>query len=307
MRSFVQTAVTILVIVSFVFLIYWLWQRQPRSNQPQNQEPNTKQETQNNQPQDSFLNIKDGSIIASSPLKISGKTQPNSKVLVFSNTFNDIATIAQDGSYSLDENLTNGLNLISVVSLDKDFKQIQKQDISLYLKSKNDASDFTQTAAGNVTKIFQNTVTVSTANGDLNVSTSSSTKYTLPTPPPSKSPQPKTSGPDIRVGDFIIALGTNSSDNSLTALQLTVIRDNKPTISKTYSVVKLASAVKQKIFSGTSIVDNKLIEFTLDKNAQIFSSDKKADEKAITKNQTAIIFYAPQNQDNIASLVYIYP
>ena len=307
MRSFLQTAVTILVIVSFVFLIYWLWQRQPRSNQPQNQQPNTKQETQNNQPQDSFLNIKDGSIIASSPLKISGKTQPNSKVLVFSNTFNDIATIAQDGSYSLDENLTNGLNLISVVSLDKDFKQIQKQDISLYLKGKNDASDFTQMAAGNVTKIFQNTVTVSTANGDLNVSTSSSTKYTLPTPPPSKSPQPKTSGPDIRVGDFIIALGTTSSDNSLTALQLTVIRDNKPTISKTYSVVKLASAVKQKIFSGTSIVDNKLIEFTLDKNAQIFSSDKKADEKAITKNQTAIIFYAPQNQDNIASLVYIYP
>jgi len=308
-RSVIQTLLIVFLAASLIFLIYWLWQRQPKEPEPPKQIQSSNLNTQNESqaPQGAFINIKEGAIVSTSTLKISGKTQANAKVLIFSNSLNDIVSASADGTYSIEEPLDSGINLISIVSTDKDFKQIQKQNVSVYLKSKNDTGDFGQMASGSVTKIFEGTITVSTAVGDVNISTSNSTKYVLPTPPPSKSPQPKTSGPDTRVGDFIIALGKSSSPNGLNASQITIIRENKPQITKTYSIVKLASTVKQKLFSGSQTTDNKLIEFTLSKNAQVFLADKKADEKAIQKGKSAIIFYTPQDKDNTASLIYILP
>ncbi|MDO8260997.1 MAG: hypothetical protein Q7T50_05900, partial [Candidatus Magasanikbacteria bacterium] len=110
----------------------------------------------------------------------------------------------------------------------------------------------------------------------------------------------------IRVGDYVVVLGTKTKDTDITASQIQIIRDNNPQITKKYAPIKFASNTKLKIFSGNNILDNKLIEFKLDKT-NIIDNDKKSDEKAIVKDKRAIIFYTPTGADNIASLIYILP
>lgn len=250
---------------------------------------------------------KDGDVILINPLKVTGKTQSDYRILVFTNTLEDVAKVSNDGTYSIEEKLDQGLNQLAIVSLDKNLKEVSKQNLSVYLQKPEDKAKYDHVTAGNVTKLFENLITATTLSGEFNIKTTDSTKTSIPTPPPTKSPQPKTKGPDIRVGDFIIALGNKSKDNEISASQINIIREDKPQIKKTYAAVKLASISKSKIFSASQIKDNKLLEFKLGTNSQIFSGDKKADEKAITKDKTAIIFYTPDGTDNIVSLAYLLP
>ncbi len=308
MKKALQFIFLILFLASIGFLIVWLWHRQPKASEPEKQSSST---SKNEQVQKVAEIVKpvttptDGDIIATNPLKINGKTTSSNRVLIFSNDFEDIAKINPDGTYAVEENLKEGLNQITIVFINGDFKEVDKQNLAVYLVPKSTKLNGDKMVAGNVSKIFENLITVSTFVTDTTIKLTDTTKITIPSSAPSKSPTPKQKGPDIRVGDYIVALGTKLSDNQVAASQLNIFRDNKPQIDKTYSVVKFASPAKLKIFSGSQTKDNKLLEFKLDNNSQIFDNDKKADDRAIAKDRRAIVFYS--SKENTASLIYIIP
>jgi hypothetical protein len=301
----------LLILISTVvigFLIFWLWQRQPKSiNINSSEKTSTTIEKKDYEKNSSIfvLDPKDNDILDTSTIKFSGKTNKDNKIILISNTIGDIANVKNDGTFEITEVLENGLNLINIISIDRDFKEIQKESLTLYVSTSSDKDK--NVTAGFVNKIFENTLTVTTPSGDVTVKKTISTTISTPKPDVTKPiPSPKNKDADIRVGDYIVALGAMTKETGMTASSIQIIRDNKPQITKKYAPVKFASAAKLKIFSGYDLGDNKLIEFKLDKTT-VFAGDKKSDEKAIAKDKRAIIFYTPSGSDNIASLIYILP
>lgn len=237
-------------------------------------------------------------------VKIQGKAENSQKVLFLSDTISDISTTKPDGTFEIEEGFNQGINLVSVTVLDKDFSQSQNITLPVYV-SQDDAESKYKFIAGTAVKIFENTIAVNSQLGEINVKKDKNTKLFMPSPTPSKQTQPKSTQNEIQIGDYIVALGQKNNDTEFTATKIEVLRENKPKINKTYAVVKLASAAKNNIFSGSSTKDNKLLEFTLDKATQFIEKDKKADAKSIAKEKTAIIFYTSLTSGNQTTLVYI--
>lgn len=301
----------LLIIITTVVvgvLVFWLWQRQPKVA-IQNQPEKTTSTIENKQTEKDIsilvLSPKDSDILDTTTVKFSGKTGKDNKVILFSNYAGDIAGAKTDGTFEITQIFDNGLNLINIVSIDQNFKEIQKQSLTLYVS--NTPGKDKNVTAGLVNKIFQDNLVVTTLNGDVTVKKTSSTTISVPKPDTAKqTPPAKNKDADIRVGDYVVVLGTKTKDTDITASQIQILRDNKPQITKKYAPIKFASAAKLKIFSGNNILDNKLTEFKLDKT-NIIDNDKKSDEKAIVKDKRAIIFYTPTGSDNVASLIYILP
>ncbi len=294
----------ILVFTSIICgLIFWLWQRQPKgTSQDKPQATSIAAENKQKEPDSAILLIspKNSDILDTNSVKFSGKANKDNKIILISNSISDIASVKNDGTFEITENLNNGLNLINIISTDQNFKETKRQSLTLYVLTSN--SKDKNVTAGTVSKIFQNTLTVTTLSGDETVEKAANTSTTIS----GSAPPTKNKDSDIRIGDYIVALGTKTKDTNLTPSSIQIIRDNKPQITKTYTAVKLASATKLKIFSGYNLLDNKLIEFKLDK-INVFNNDKASDEKAITKDKRAVVFYTPTSSDNIVSLVYILP
>lgn len=301
----------LLIFISVVVvgaLVFWLWQRQPKGiseNKPE--KTSTTVENKQNEKDTSIfvLSPKDNDILDTNTVKFSGKTNKDNKIILISNSTGDIANVKNDGTFEITQVLGDGLNLINIISVDRDFKEIQKQSLTLYVLT-TETKDKNVTA-GLVNKIFENTLTVTTLSGEVTVKKTATTTTSIPKSDTAKpTPSPKNKDTDIRVGDYIVALGTKTKDTDITASAIQIIRDNKPQITKKYASIKLATAAKLKIFSGNTLLDNKLIEFKLDKT-NVIDNDKKSDEKAIVKDKRAIVFYTPNGSDNIASLIYILP
>ncbi|MEK7581272.1 MAG: hypothetical protein AAB512_03235 [Patescibacteria group bacterium] len=310
MRTVINLLITAAIILATGALIFWLWQRQPKGVE-QKQE-NKPQITLENPKEDKttttlLTSPKDNDVVLENVVKFTGKSSQGDKILIISDSTTDVAATNSDGSFSLEEKLSDGLNLIKIVALDKDLKETKNQIVSFYYQKDTKVKN-TKVIAGTVSKIFDNLITVSATSGDQNVRTNTQTVKSAPKPAATKSPTPppKSGSMDIRVGDYVVALGNPSSANELIASSVEIIRDNKPQITTKYVAITVSSVVKSKIFSGNNIQDTKLVEFKLGKT-NIIDTDKKADEKAIVKNKKAIIFYTTQNNENIVSLVYILP
>lgn len=293
--------------LSVGYAIYWLWQRQPKTPQEekvQKVEAVIKSDSQERANSTSpILFPKQDEVLTQKLVKIQGKVESSQRVLVLSNNINDITTANTDGTFEAEAGFDLGINLITVISLNSDFKEDKNITQPIYIAKENtNAPD--KFLAGTVAKIFENTITVNSQLGQVNIRMDKNTKLTLSSPTPSKKPQTKSNSSDIRVGDYIIVLGQKNGNTDFTALQIEIYRENKPTINKTYAVVKLTSAAKNNIFSGQNLKDNKLLEFKIDKDSEFIEKDKKTNAKAVVKDKTAIIFYTNQTNGNMVSLVY---
>lgn len=301
----------LLVIITVVVvgvLVFWLWQRQPKgiSNDKQQTTSAAVENKQNEKDSSVFvLSPKNSDILDTNTVKFLGKTNKDNKIILISNFISDIASVKADGTFEISETLTDGLNLVNIISIDQNFKEIQKQSLTLYVLTTG--SKDKNVTAGLVSKIFEDNLTVTTVSGEVTVKKTATTTTSAPKSDATKpTPSPKSKDADVRIGDYVVALGTNTKDTEMTASAIQIIRDNKPQITKRYASIKLASAAKLKIFSGYSLTDNKLIEFKLDK-INVINNDKTSDEKAIIKDKRAIVFYTPTGSDNVVSLVYILP
>lgn len=309
MRGFVKLLIVFLFISLLIFVIYWLWQRQPKAVNNPIQSITNIVTGKNNSEQEAAnpfsLNITDFQVTDSATLKITGTVNPNSYVLIFSNSKDQMVLANEAGNFETNFELNKNLNLASIVEVDKDFNISKQQALTLYLLEKNSPIKATTVYAGSVKSIFNNVITLTTTSGEKKVKSDSQTIVNLPksqspTPKAKQSPQPEKA--DIRVGDYIIVLGNSSQDTELKAISVDIIRENKPEITKKYALAVVSSVVKNKLFAVKNLKDSSIVEFKLDKNSQILSESKKTDEKAIIKDRKVIIFYRDDKENIVASL-----
>jgi len=214
-----KTVVLSLVVVAFIGAIYGLWQLQPkRQTQTVNSQKSqtTPQENQAFQPQD-------GTVQKIKTINFKGQMLPNSVVFIYSSDLQVSTKTDQNGSFQKDFTLSPGLNLINIVSIPADPTKESKKSFTLYFDSAAPGKDV---AAGIIKTIFDNVITLTTLNGQKNIKTLDSTDTTLPKDITSN--QSTSSAKDIRVGDYAIAIGDATDQETITAKKLIIIRDNKP-------------------------------------------------------------------------------
>jgi len=280
-----------------------LWQRQPRG-------PSERQATDSSQISDKVkkeaetfqISPAHGTVVDSQTITMSGKSEPNSLVLIYSNDTSGVAKTREDGSYQLQSSLEPGLNLLKIIFVSPSGQITQEENLTLYFSQKDVGKTV---AAGSVKSIFDNLVTVTTQTEDINIRTAKSTIFDVPKEEDVKEATEEVD--NIRIGDYVIATGDASDQDSLIAKNLQVIRTNKPQLTKQMVIAKIASTLRQNIFSAKNNKDAKIIEFTLDKNSEILQDGNEVKSEIITKDKSAIIFYTEDNDTSLIDLIYLLP
>lgn len=293
----------------FLFLLYWLWQRQPKSELAKKVE--SKIETIQSaveQKDESEIDPPATSVLSQKEIKIRGKTSPDSYVLLYSDSNQKIAVSDQVGSFESGFELENGLNQIEIVSLNKkDLKENSSRQIEYYLKTeKEKLTDKSYLYSGSVKTIFDTLLSINSSSGEKKIQTKKTTELVFPEDEEEKSATASALSA-VRIGDYIIAIGTIDKEELMNAQKLTVLRENKPQINKNFSAVKILKEPKSNLFSATDFKDNKLSQFTITKNSELIKEDKDAVARDIVKDKRAIIIFEKDDDRLVAAFVYLLP
>lgn len=164
-KSFAFFLFTFALIALFLYGLYWLWQRQPKLKS-QDTGQATVQTSQNPNPQkQQDLSPEDFSVLQNAKVTFKGITQPNGYVLVYSDSLNEITTADPNGNFQKDITLPVGFNLIAVSYVSPDLKKTGQKILTLNVNtSQNNNGD--KIYAGTVKSIFDNLITLTTANGE---------------------------------------------------------------------------------------------------------------------------------------------
>lgn len=300
-----------------IFLIVWLWQRQPSG--PTQHITSQKIETESVQKQNAPATTKpqDNLVVSSQIIKIKGKLNPNDYLVIASNSFNKIVKTENTGNFEVEVTLEKGLNLIDYISISSDLKSINKSSLTYYYSTEK---KFKSVYAGAVKSIFDNLITVSTPNGEINTHTSKTTELDIPQSEEELGIEESTSTAlrNIRVGDYAITLGENSDQNSQMSGSLEIIRQNKPQNNAKILTSQIATSPKQNSFTAKNLADSKVVDLTISKetNVQLESQTSIASpspkttqnlQSQIIKDKNAIIIYHEEDDENIVDLVYQLP
>ncbi len=236
-------------------------------------------------------------------LQLQGQVPPNSLVVIYSDTANAIVKSDQAGSFTSSVDLENGLNLIGISVLGSDFKEIAAKNLTYYQESANTTN--TVVYAGLVKSIFENIITLTTQNGDMPVKKDGSTQVNIPKLP---GVQAEPQDQDIRVGDYMVAMGKTVTSGQLETKSINILRDNKPQNQTHYAVVKILSSLSKNTFSAQQNGQSNIVKITTTSDTSYFDQDKEADIKAVTKDKSAIvIFHEDAKANDVADLVYLLP
>lgn len=295
----IVAAFIIFLIISAIVVV--LWQRQPR---PKNSEESATGSAQSEikQKEDFSISPPDGTVLKSQTVKLQGKTQPKSSIVIYSNDFQNVTKANDSGDFDKEISLTAGLNLIKIVVLSENLETSLEKTLSLYYSDEDLGNSL---AAGSVKSIFDSLLTITTLSGEKNVRTSKSTAFDIPQEEDVKE---STSEVDnIRIGDFAIATGDSSDHDSIIARKLTIIRQDKPQLLEEIAIGKIASDVRQNIFSIKNNKDSQLIEFKLGKNSSVSLNGEEAQTTDIAKDKSAIVIYTKSEGSNTVDLIYLLP
>lgn len=305
-----------------IFLIVWLWQRQPsgptQSVTPQKTESKTDQK-QNVQA--ATAKPQDNLIVSSQNIKIKGKLNPNEHLIIASNTFNKIVKTGNTGDFEVEVALQKGLNLLDYTSVSSDLKNINKHSLTYYNSAEK---KFKSVYAGTVKSIFDTLLTITTPSGEINARTSRSTQLEIPQSEEDSEIEESTSTAlrNIRVGDFAITLGENSDQNTQVSSSLTIIRQSKPQNNARTITAQIATAPKQNNFTAKNLADSKVIELTITKETVVqlevetpaaatptpkSSPKTQSPASQIIKDKNAIVIYHQDSDKNIVDLIYLLP
>lgn len=300
--------VIFILVASFIFLVYWLWQRQPKVDNirtPKAAESNVIQT-----PETFKITPPDGSVLTSKKVKFNGKVNPG-YLAIYSNDFQVVIKVDQNGKFEKEVDLSDGLNLFKLVSFSDKLKQDQENSL-VYLLAK-DTKDGNTIFAGPVKTILDNLLTISGPNGQKNIRSTKDTNITLPKPPAAEKNKNEASGSalqNIRVGDFLIAQGNLASSNKndeITAKKIEVTREDKPQINKKLATVKILASLRGDLFSAKDLETDEILQFNLGKNSEISQEDQQSKPEEITKNKNAIVIYHVKDDKNLVDLIYLLP
>ena len=298
--------IIVVLVIAIPATIYWLWQRQPKGLTPTQEllEPASQNKSATGSAaQSPKVSIEDNKVLREKKLQLQGQVPTNSLVVVYSAAANAIIKSDQAGSFTSGLDLENGLNLIAISVLGPDFGEIAAKNLTYYL----DSAETTNTTvyAGLVKSIFENTITLTTQGGDMPIKKSASTKVNIPKLPGLES-QPQDQ--DIRVGDYMIALGKNVANNQMEAKNIDILRDDKPQNQTHWAVVKILSGLSRNTFSAQQRGQSNIVKITTNTNTGFIDQDKESDAKIIAKDKSAIvIFHEDAKANDVADLVYLLP
>lgn len=314
MRKPIKIIISLLVFLTLLAFIYWLWQRQPREASAPSPKPSSQNQIVDTKQEDIIISTgpEDGKILEGADATLTIKTTPNTHVAVFSNSFAQIAKTDAAGLLQHDEKLESGLNLVQISVFITDFSKRVDKKITLYVKGIKNPTSAKTVIAGSVKNIFQNVITLSTDSGERKVNQDKVTKVNYPSPPPGTTKSKNNQ--NIRVGDYLVVLGNPTSGDETTAQSIDIFRDNKPIIQKDLIYAKIIAKVKDNLFSTQNNKDSQVILFELSKTSQISKVGQNAVSDDIQKDKMAIIIYQTENlpagrqeDQKIVDLIYLLP
>ena len=286
---------------AITFAVYWLWQRQPKGNIiPQSNSPTASEQAnidQSKEEEIEILNPKDNSVLQSSSFSLAGKTEPNSYIVIFSDSASQITKSDEKGDFKTELTIGNKLNLIDVQVLTNNLEPKFKKTLTYFL-GKNLENSVVYT--GEVKTTFDTVITITSYGNEIGIRTNNQTEFNLPQIEPSQQEQ---GIKGIRIGDFAIVIGTQNKD-VVTASEVNILRENIPQNSKQFEIVKLLTNSKSRFFSSK---DDKgqIHEFTLASDSQIKENMQEAEESDIQKEKSAIIIFHEQKGKKIADDLYL--
>ena len=302
-KTAIITTLLVIIISSFV---YWLWQRQPNGLEIQGEQFDSpaQVQTSNDLGDDTQkLDLDNYKVVSTKELQAKGKTKPDSYIITASNATQSVSRSDKNGDYTLNISFEEGLNLTNIHFLDQDLKKFESYSFTHFLSLENTSGKTVY--SGLVKGIFENIITITTLTDEKSVKKESSTKVTIPKLP---GVQEKASDQDIRVGDYMIALGKNGTTDQLLAQTIDIFRDSKPQNLRNFTLVEILSSISKNSFSAKQEGQDKTVKITTDKNTKFIKDNKSSDEKVISKNSKAIIiFYENEKSADVADLIYLLP
>ncbi len=302
--------ITILAIVALTYFTYWLWQRQPREVETTTKTNVAQDQIVEKEEKEATISItpQDGKILESTDVDFQITAGASSYVVILADNFENIIKTNSSGQAKIKLTLKENFNLIKIIILSQDFTKSQEKELALFVKSQITKTSAQTVAAGTVKNLFQNTITLTSTQGEKEIKTNAKTQTALSSPTPTKSPQPKNSDQNIRIGDYLVILA-KSEDKTSIAENIQIYRSEKPQITKQVAYFKLLSVVKKpdNLFSAKDEKNNQLTELNLDKNSQILKDGKKLTSSDLQKDQKAIIVYYPQEDKKIVNFIQLLP
>lgn len=295
-----------LVIITLVYAIIWLWQRQPQSALPLVPQEQATESAQQILPQGLTIALLDNQVINTKEIKIEGRASATSFVAIYSNSAQVVTKSDAAGNFAAPVVAEPGLNLIEITTIPQGSNRSLQKSLTLFFDQEE--SEVKTVFAGSVKSIFDTLLTLTTTTGDKNVRTSKTTEITIPEDEEeSKNAQVK----NIRIGDYAIALGNppegNTTDeDSIVGTSIQILRDIKPQNNVRVAPVQVITPVRQNLFSAKS-QDQKIIELTLVKNSQIQTEDTVGKSTDIARDKSAIVFYHQEGDKNVVDLIYLLP
>ncbi len=290
------TAILLIVIISIASFMYWLWQRQPSPQENRQLTSSTAQETDKNEAKEKSLKItpENGAVLKDNEITFQIESTPNEYVVIFSNLTQSVGKADEGGRFDVEIELEDSLNLINISTLNENLETTQSQSATYFIKQ---PAKTTTVFAGPVKSIFDEVITIATTGGEQTVRKKTSTDLILPTGEDG----------DIRVGDYLITLGTIENEKDFNAVSIEVIRKDKPQNSEKFIAGIILTEIKNNLFSLRNQRDAQIAEFTVDKNTIVSQSGQQADFEKVTKDQRAITLYHLEDNQNLADLVYLLP
>lgn len=286
-------------LIVFVTLIVWLWQRQPtKTEEGVLSEKKTDQETA--QTEKAFApKPETNSVLPSQKQKITGKILPESYIAIAGSGIAAVAKTDKNGNFEKELNLEKGLNLVDLMVISTDLTKTQVFPITYFVTGDSVGKTV---YTGAVKTIFDTLITITTTTEDRTIRTSKSTVFDIP-----KDEDEATASSDvknIRLADYVIALGDTSEKDSLIAKKIFVLRDNKPQNSKEAKVIKIVSAVAKNAFSARDDQD-KVITYTITKDTKITAGETTIKPDQILKDKSAIVISTTDKDKTTANLIYL--
>lgn len=299
-----------------IILIIWLWQRQPTEPMQIASAPETKTTASENS-DNTKLNPDNNLVLKSDLIAIKSKTSPNNYFVIASETTNLVNKSDTEGNINLQINLQKGLNLIKLTQISEDLKVVSEEILTYYVDKDESAKTV---YSGTVKSIFDTLITLTAPDGEINISTSQTTKLDIPKPEDSENESTQSALNAIRVGDYGISLGEKSEKNTQVSKSLSILRDTKPANGYQILTTLIVSNPNKNLFSAKSLTDSKVFDLALDKNSQFQDQNQQPSPspKTSTKTQTdqfeqivkdkkAIVIFHSQKDKNIVDRIFLLP
>src|SRR3990167_5908919 len=147
----------IILLLAFIYSIYWLWQRQPKTPSAEKKQPSMEQIKPSQNPE--FVkNPKDSQILQSGKIEFQGKTNGEAHIVIITNSTSAFGKSEKNGEFKIPIELSEGLNLADIRVFDNNLSPAGAEQKTLFVAQKEPLPHNWQGYAGSVKGILDNLI-----------------------------------------------------------------------------------------------------------------------------------------------------